>query len=64
MPRLLARQIRSLHNQLGPNVDGREAYVDAVLLNVYGGPGVTNVWIDDLDIAGYVSVSARHKRRR
>ncbi len=38
MPRLLARQIRSLHGQLGPNVDGREAYIDAVILNVYGGP--------------------------
>jgi hypothetical protein len=59
MPRLLARQIRSLHSQLGPNVDGREAYLDAVLLNVYGGPGVINVWIDDLDIAGYVGVSAQ-----
>ncbi len=58
MPRLLARQIRFLHSQLGPNVDGREAYVDAVFLNVYGGPGVTNVWIDDLDVAGYVGMSA------
>jgi hypothetical protein len=57
MPRLLARQIRFLHNQLGPNVDGREAYIDAVILNIYGGPGVTNVWIDDLDIAGYVAMS-------
>jgi hypothetical protein len=58
MPRLLARQIRFLHNQLGPKVDGREAYIDAVLLNVYGGPGVTSVWIDDLDVAGFVSTSA------
>ena len=58
MPRLLERQIRFLHGRLGPNVDGREAYVDAVLLNVYGGPGVTNVWIDDLDVSGYVSMSA------
>ncbi|MGA2799420.1 MAG: hypothetical protein ABSE63_17700, partial [Thermoguttaceae bacterium] len=57
MPRLLARQIRILHSQFGPNVDGREAYIDALLLNVYGGPGVTNVWIDDLDVAGYVSTS-------
>ncbi|MGD0518711.1 MAG: hypothetical protein ABSA26_14345, partial [Thermoguttaceae bacterium] len=58
VPRLLARQVRYLHGQLGPNVDEREAYIDAVLLNVYGGPGVTNVWIDDLDVAGYVSTSA------
>ncbi len=58
VPRLLARQIRSLHSQFGPNVDGREAYVDAVFLNVYGGPGMTNVWIDDLDLSGYVGTSA------
>ncbi|MGA2061884.1 MAG: hypothetical protein ABSG67_15470 [Thermoguttaceae bacterium] len=58
MPRLLARQIRFLRSQTSTNVDGREAYIDAVLLNVYGGPGVTNVWIDDLDVAGYVSASA------
>lgn len=57
IPLLLNRQIRFLHGQLGPNVDEREAYVDAILLNVYSGPGVTNVWIDDLDIAGYVSSS-------
>jgi hypothetical protein len=55
VPRLLARQVRILRTQLGPQVDGREAYVDQVLLNVYGGPGVTNVWIDDLDIAGFVA---------
>ncbi len=55
VPRLLARQVRLLRTQLGPNVDGRESYIDAVLLNIYGGPGETNVWIDDLDIAGFVA---------
>ena len=29
-----------------------------MLLNVYGGPGTTNVWIDDLEVAGHVA-SAR-----
>ena len=55
VPRLLARQVRILRTQLGPAVDGREAYLDRILLNVYGGPGATNVWIDDLDIAGFVA---------
>jgi len=55
IPTLLTRQIRVLRAQMGPGVDGREAYVDRVLLNVYGGPGTTTVWIDDLDIAGYVA---------
>jgi len=53
-----------LHSQLGPNVDGREAYVDTVLLNIYGGPGVTNVWIDDLDVAGYVGISTPGQGQR
>jgi hypothetical protein len=55
LPQLLARQIRVLRTQLGPGVDGREAYLDRILLNVYGGPGLTNVWIDDLDVAGFVA---------
>jgi len=55
IPRLVARQTVVLRSQLGPHVDPREAYLDCVLLNVHGGPGVTNVWIDDLDIAGFVA---------
>lgn len=51
---LLARQTRVLRAQLGPAVDPREAYVDAIVLNICGGPGRTNVWIDDLDVGGYM----------
>ncbi|MBN1394218.1 MAG: hypothetical protein JW959_04290 [Pirellulales bacterium] len=57
VPRLLLRQVHVLRMQLGPQVDGREAYLDAVLLNVYGGPGTTNIWIDDLEVAGHVSAA-------
>jgi hypothetical protein len=32
------------------DVDISDAYVDRLMLNVYGGPGVTEVWIDDLEI--------------
>jgi hypothetical protein len=53
LPLLLNRQIRVLRTQIGPSVDGREAYLGEILLNVYGGPGATTVWIDDLNIAGY-----------
>ena len=56
VPERLAQQTRALRAELGPSVDPREAYVDRVLLNVYGGPGVTNVWIDDLDISGHVGL--------
>ena len=55
IPALLTRQIHVLRVQLGPQVDGREAYLDAVLLNVSGGPGVTNVWIDKVEVAGYAA---------
>ena len=57
IPRALTREVRLLRTQYGPAVDGREAYLDQVLLNVYGGPGATNVSIDDLDLAGYVEAS-------
>jgi len=55
IPRLLTRQVHLLRLQLGPRVDDREAYLDAVLLNVYSGPGTSNVWIDDLEVAGHVA---------
>ena len=57
LPRLLARKAGALRTRW-PRLDPQEAYVERVLLNVYGGPGVTNVWIDDLDIAGYVGPRA------
>ncbi len=54
IPVLLRRQVHILRMQLGPQVNDREACIDALLLNVYGGPGKTNVWIDDLSVAGHV----------
>ena len=53
-PRILAGQVRILRSQLAMNVDPREAYVSRALLNIYGGPGVTNVWTDDLEVFGHV----------
>ncbi|MGA2258836.1 MAG: hypothetical protein ABSG53_29565, partial [Thermoguttaceae bacterium] len=53
-PRMVARQLRIMRSQLAINVDGHEAFVSRVLLNIYGGPGVTNVWTDDLEVFGHV----------
>jgi len=53
-PRAIARQLRVMRSQLAMNIDGREAFVSRVLLNIYGGPGVTNVWTDDLEVFGHV----------
>jgi hypothetical protein len=51
---LLDREVRVLRSHFGPEVDAREAFVDLIVLNAYGGPGVTNLWIDDLEISGHV----------
>ena len=51
----LKAQVRVLRSQFNTIVDEREAYVDLVLLNVYGGPGTTNLWVDDLEVTGIVA---------
>ncbi len=53
-PRALQHQVFILRSQLSMNVDSHEAFVSRVLLNVYGGPVVTNVWTDDLEVVGHV----------
>ncbi len=45
-----------LYNRFGSGVDFRESYVDMLVLNVYGGKGATDVWIDDLAINQQVTV--------
>jgi hypothetical protein len=57
IPTLLTRQIHVLRTQFGPQVDGREAYLDAVLLNVQGGAETINLWIDDLEVAGHAATA-------
>lgn len=52
--RLLEREVRVLRSRDGSDVDPREAYIDLVFLNAYGGAGVTSLWIDDLAVSGDV----------
>ena len=52
---LLERQVRVLRSQFGPDVDAREAYADLLVVNAYGGTGVTNLWIDDLELLGQIA---------
>lgn len=54
---LLERQVRVLRSQFGPDVDAREAYADLLVVNAYGGTGVTNLWIDDLELLGQIAAS-------
>jgi hypothetical protein len=46
----LKSQLAALTAKLGRVVDETDAYVDHLVLNVYGGTGVTEVWIDDLSV--------------
>src|SRR5262249_55331920 len=48
--RQIAQQAVILNGQLKKEVDPREAYIDLVALNAYAGAGVTNLWIDDLEV--------------
>ena len=44
------QQQQLLQAQTQRQVNFNDAYIDALILNVYGGPGATEVWIDDLEV--------------
>lgn len=46
----LTDQLAALTGRLARAIDTTDAYVDHLVLNVYTGPGVSEVWIDDLAI--------------
>lgn len=44
------QQQQIMRAQLKRDVDFTDAYIDRLMLNVYAGPGLTDVWMDDLEI--------------
>ncbi|MFM9117665.1 MAG: hypothetical protein ACKOU6_16045, partial [Planctomycetota bacterium] len=56
---LLQRQQAVLRSQFGQQVDVRQAYVDRIVLNAYGGTSETNLWLDDLELDGFVATRIR-----
>ncbi|MDA1049127.1 MAG: hypothetical protein O3C40_01425 [Planctomycetota bacterium] len=50
----LEAEARIRRLQLG-QVDEGEAYIDHIVLNAYSGPGITEMWTDDLELDGYAS---------
>jgi len=56
--RQLRRQEPSLRFEHGPALNIRDAFVDAVVVNAYGGRGETELWLDDLHLTGIVSPKA------
>ncbi len=57
--RALQRRQTALQVHVGPQtpVDLAGAYVDALVINAYTGPGESTVWIDDLEIDGFVAAT-------
>jgi hypothetical protein len=51
---LVPRKVRVLRAQFGP-FDASEPFLDQLLLNVYGGQGITKVWIDEPSVEGFVA---------
>ncbi|HXG10357.1 MAG TPA: hypothetical protein VNK04_11385 [Gemmataceae bacterium] len=47
--KLLKEQQQLLRVELKRDIAIDDAYIDRVLLNVYGGPGLNEIWIDDLE---------------
>src|SRR5262249_31707514 len=52
--KLATQQQQQMRVQLQRDVDFTDAYIDRLVLNVYAGPGLTEVWIDDLEIGPVV----------
>lgn len=55
---LLERQQRVLRAQYGPDIDIREAYVDLLVINGYGGVGTTTISIGEIRTTGTVAPPA------
>jgi hypothetical protein len=58
-PIKLAREQQQLMRaELKRDLDFSDAYIDRLVLNVYSGPGLTEVWIDDLEIGPVIDTEA------
>lgn len=57
LPKLVEQVVRPMRAQYGSHIDVHEAYVDRLVLNVYSGPGDTQVAIDDLELPHSVSAA-------
>jgi hypothetical protein len=48
--KLLTEQQQILRAQLKRDIDVTDAYIDRLVMNLYPGPGETQIWIDDLEV--------------
>ena len=54
--RLVEREAVQKRTTFGRHFDPGEAYVDLLVINAYSAPGNVELWIDDLEIQGYVNL--------
>lgn len=52
-------QQRLLNDEQGRSVDLQGAYIDQIVMNVYGGPGINEVWLDELEVSPVLTKAAR-----
>src|SRR5204863_9472219 len=61
-PKLLKDEQQMLRTRLQRDVNVADAYVDQLLLNVCTGPGVMEVWIDDLEIGPVLDAAPNDRK--
>ncbi len=49
-------EVVALRQRFGPSVNVEDAFIDAVVMNVYTGPGGYRVKVDDLNLQGHISL--------
>lgn len=54
--RLVEREAVQKRTVFGSEFDPAEAYVDLLVINAYSAPGNVELWIDDLEVQGYVNL--------
>lgn len=54
--KLVARDAAAKRLDLKDRFSEREAYIDLIVLNAYSSPGTIDLWIDDLEIEGYLQL--------
>jgi hypothetical protein len=53
--RLDGPELIRLRREFGPSVDVRGAQIDLLVINAYSNPGNIQLWVDDIEIKGFVN---------
>ena len=56
LTKLVARDAAAKRLEFKDRFSEREAFIDLIVLNAYSSPGAVDLWIDDLEIEGYLNL--------